>query len=169
MARATTKLELVNDATTKFDKLFVLINEMSIEDQEKTFNFEDRDRNLKDVLVHLYEWHKLLLNWVDTNMNGTSTNFLPEPYNWRTYPEMNIEIQKKHKDTTLSDAKEMVIKTHNELLTLLERFNDEELFTKKYFSWTASATLGSYFVSTMPSHYDWAMKKIKKHIKTIER
>jgi len=43
---------------------------------------------------------------------------------------------------------------------------DDELFQKKHFSWTGTSTLGSYCVSVTASHYDWAMKKIKQHIKT---
>jgi hypothetical protein len=40
-----------------------------------------RDKNLRDVLVHLYEWHQLLLNWFNSNQNGDTKTFLPEPYN----------------------------------------------------------------------------------------
>ncbi|MFD1898932.1 ClbS/DfsB family four-helix bundle protein [Enterococcus termitis] len=29
-----------------------------------------RDQNLRDVLIHLYEWHQLLLSWVISNQNG---------------------------------------------------------------------------------------------------
>ncbi len=59
-----------------------------------------RDKNLRDVLIHLYEWHQLLLNWIESNTNGNKSNFLPEPYTWKTYGEMNIkfwEIQSKNK------------------------------------------------------------------------
>ena len=51
-------------------------------------------------------------------------------------------------------------------MTLLVTFSDEELFTKRIFDWTGTSTLGSYTVSATASHYDWAMKKIKAHIKT---
>ena len=29
-----------------------------------------RDKNLRDILIHLYEWHQLLLNWVQSNRGG---------------------------------------------------------------------------------------------------
>ena len=36
-------------------------------------------------------------------------------------------------------------------------------------AWTGNAALGDYCVSTTSSHYDWAMKKIKAHIKNCAR
>ena len=42
---------------------------------------------------------------------------------------------------------------------MAERYSNEELFTKGVYKWVGGSTLGSYFVSTTSSHYDWAMKK----------
>ena len=47
----------------------------------------------------------------------------------------------------------------------IERFSNDELFSKKYFDWTGTTTLGSYCVSATSSHYDWAIKDIKKALK----
>ncbi|WP_254064934.1 ClbS/DfsB family four-helix bundle protein [Campylobacter sp. CCUG 57310] len=93
MPRPTTKDDLISLANGNFIKLFDLIESMSAEEQEMKFNFEDRDKNIKDVLIHLYEWHILLLNFIRSNQNSKEIKpFLPHPYNWRTYPKMNIEI-----------------------------------------------------------------------------
>ena len=51
------------------------------------------------------------------------------------------------------------------MLTLAEQFTNEELFTRGIYGWTGNNALGSYFVSTLSSHYDWAMKKLKAHRK----
>jgi hypothetical protein len=128
--------------------------------------FEDRDKNVRDVLVHLYEWHELLLNWVAANRNGDAKPFLPAPYNWRTYPEMNVEFWKKHQNTPYETSKKMLDESHKKAMDLIETFTNDELFAKKVFAWTGSSTLGVYCVSATASHYDWAMKKIKNHIKT---
>ena len=167
MARPTTKEELKQAANLNFDKLFVLINSITKEEQEKTFSFEDRDRNIRDVLVHLYEWHQLLLNWINSNQSGNKTSFLPEPYNWKTYPQMNIVFWEKHQKTPLQDSVAFLEKSHSVVLALIDTFSDEELYTSKYFSWTGTTSLGSYCVSATSSHYDWAIKKIKKHKKDL--
>ena len=124
-----------------------------------------RDRNVRDILVHLYEWHVLLLNWVRANQKGEEQTFLPEPYNWKTYGTMNVEFWKKHQGTSLEQAAEMLAGSHREVMELLETFSNEDLFTKGAFKWVGSSTLGSYFVSNTSSHYAWAMKKLKAHRK----
>jgi len=167
MARPTTKEQLIQSSEDNFKKLFALINSMTKEEQKKTFSFEDRDRNIRDVLVHLYEWHQLLLNWVASNQSGNKANFLPEPYNWKTYPQMNIGFWEKHQNTPLEKAVELLEKSHAQTTELIGSFSNEELFTNKYFSWTGTTSLGSYCVSATSSHYDWAIKKIKKHKKGL--
>jgi len=64
MLRPTTKADLIQAANEQFAKLWSLIDEMS--DKEKSADIvpNERDRNVRDVLVHLYEWHCLLLNWI---------------------------------------------------------------------------------------------------------
>jgi Uncharacterized conserved protein len=167
MARPTTKEQLIQVGEENFKKLFTLINSMSEENQEKTFSFEDRDRNIRDVLVHLYEWHQLLLKWVNSNKEDKTANFLPEPYNWKTYPQMNVDFWKKHQITSLAKAKAVLTESHSAVIKLIESFTDEELFSKKYFPWTGTTSLGSYCVSSTSSHYVWAIKKIKLHFKTL--
>ncbi|MDR0368689.1 MAG: ClbS/DfsB family four-helix bundle protein [Bacteroidales bacterium] len=166
MARPTTKADLLHAANQQFEKLWKQIDTMTETEQTATFRFEDRDKNLRDVLVHLYEWHQLLLKWVNANRKGEQKPFLPEAYNWKTYPQMNIEIWKKHQQTAYDNAKKMLKESHCEVMNLIETFSNDELFAKKQFSWTGSTTLGAYCVSATSSHYDWAMKKIKLHIKT---
>ncbi|NOI65148.1 ClbS/DfsB family four-helix bundle protein [Vibrio sp. 99-8-1] len=175
MARAKTKEELISQADDNFIKLFRYIDSMSEQALNTEFDFSDdkskkeshwsRDRNLRDVLIHLYEWHQLLLNWVNSNMSGQKAAFLPPPYNWKTYGQMNIEFWQKHQQTELLTAKALLQESHKAALEVAKNFTNEELYTKQYFDWTGTTTLGSYCVSAMPSHYDWALKKLRAHAK----
>lgn len=179
MARAKTKADLITSANGQFDKMWKLIESISEEQQTATFADEmatagkeahwSRDKNLRDVLVHLYEWHQLLLNWVQTNSNGEYKPFLPEPYNWKTYPIMNVEFWKKHQKTPLERAKANLRESHKDIMALIEQFSNDELFIKGTLAWTGTSSLGVYCVSATASHYDWAIKKIKLHIKTSKR
>lgn len=175
MARPQTKENLMIAAKENFEKLNTLILKMSDKELTTPFDFSKdekkkeahwkRDKNLRDVLIHLYEWHQLILNWVESNQKGEEKPFLPEPYNWRTYGDMNVEFWKKHQNTSLEDATKALQKSHKEVLKLAENFTNEELFSKKVYKWVGGSTLGSYFVSATSSHYDWAMKKLKAHQK----
>ena len=175
MARPQTKENLMIAAKENFEKLNTLISKMSDKELTTPFDFSKdekkkeahwkRDKNLRDVLIHLYEWHQLILNWVESNQKGEEKPFIPQPYNWRTYGDMNVEFWKKHQNTSLEDATRALQKSHKEVLKLAENFTNEELFSKKVYKWVGGSTLGSYFVSATSSHYDWAIKKIKAHQK----
>ena len=175
MGRPTTKADLLTAAAANYEKLNAFISGLTEKELETPFDFSGaekkkeahwkRDRNLRDVLVHLYEWHQLLLYWVQSNRNGSRKPFIPLPYNWKTYGDMNMVFWKKHQNTPLDEAKEMLRKSHEEVMELAGEFSDEELFSKGVYQWVGGSTLGSYFVSTTASHYDWAVKKLKAHRK----
>ena len=165
MPRPTTKADLIQAANEQFAKLWTLIGEMSDEEKSADIVPNERDKNVRDVLAHLYEWHCLLLNWIRSNTNGNPAPFLPAPYNWKTYPQMNVAFWEKHQNTSYTDAEAMLKKTHKEVMAIIETFSNEELFSKGVFDWTGTTTLGSYCVSATSSHYDWAFKDIKKALK----
>lgn len=178
MARPTTKKELLDQATMQFEKLQALIASMSEAQQASDFCFQltdkdkethwKRDRNLRDVLIHLYEWHQLLLIFVKNNRGSTEViPFLPAPYNWRNYGRLNRDFWEKHQSTSLADGKRLLQKSHTEVLSLIESFSDEELFTKAYFPWSGTTSVGAYCVSATSSHYNWAIKKLKRQIKAL--
>ncbi|MCL2032854.1 MAG: ClbS/DfsB family four-helix bundle protein [Methanomassiliicoccaceae archaeon] len=177
MPRPTTKAELIGAATEQFDKLWKIIDSMPDDVQNKAFDFGDaadkkeahwtRDKNLRDVLIHLYEWHRMVQRWYE---EGTMKGGMPavpgEGYTWVTLPDLNMEIWKRYQDVPLESAKEMLRKSHGEIMKTIESHTDEELFSKGIYKWTKTTTLGAYFISSTSSHYDWAVKKIKLHAKT---
>lgn len=175
MPRATTKAELMTAATTNYTILRELIDGLTETEIAEPFDFSSdpqkkeahwaRDRNLKDVVTHLVAWHELLNHWIQANMQGVTQPFLPEPYNWRTYGVMNVEIRNNHNTTSLNVALSQLQQSYETVIALANGFSNKELFSKGEFSWTGSVTLGSYFVSTTSSHYLWAIKKIKAHKK----
>ena len=178
MGRPTTKQDLLEAANTNYEELMTFISSMTQKELETPFNFEGqpskkeahwkRDKNLRDVLIHLYEWHALLLHWVEANTNGEDTPFIPKPYNWKTYGAMNEFFWKKHQKTSLEEAKQMFQESHQAVMKLAEKFSNEELFSKGVYKWVGGSTLGSYFVSNTSSHYAWAIKKLKAHRKNCK-
>ena len=178
MPRPRTKEELMLVSKENYEKLNHFISKLSEEELQTPFDFSKdqkkkeahwkRDKNLRDVLIHLYEWHQLLLTWVHSNQKGLERPFLPEPYNWKTYGEMNVAIWKKHQKTSLEEATRLLEQSHKEVLELMEGFSNDQLFTKGIYKWTGGTSLGSYFVSATSSHYDWAIKKLKAHQKNCK-
>ncbi len=175
MPRPKTKAQLLQAATVNFEKLNQLIDKMTEKELATAFDFSQdvkkkeahwrRDKCVRDILVHLHEWHKLLLNWVEANRQGRAQPFLPPPYTWKTYADMNVAFFNKHQATPFAEAKKLYFATHEKVMALIESFDDETLFTKAYFNWTGTTSLGSYCISSTSAHYDWAMKKIRAHKK----
>ena len=72
MGRPTSKKELISATETNFENLNELIASMSETELITPFDFSadikkkeahwQRDKNLRDILIHLYEWHQLVLN-----------------------------------------------------------------------------------------------------------
>ncbi len=177
MARPKTKTDLIEASNTNFNKLWDLINSFSEKEFNTKFDFSDnpklkeahwqRDKCVKDVLIHLYEWHQLLINWITKNQSGEQTKFLPEPYTFKTTADMNIMFWKKHQQTSYEQSVALLKDSHGKVMKIIDAFTNEELFTNKYFSWTGTTSIGSYCVSATSSHYDWAIKKLKKHKRNV--
>ena len=95
MARPRNKADLIVAATENFEKMVKMIEEMSDEEKAKDFDFSGdekkkeahwgRDKNVRDILIHLWEWHKLLLRWVKNNrdLKNVKIQFLEEGYSWK--------------------------------------------------------------------------------------
>lgn len=179
MSRPTTKPEFINAAMNNYEKMNALIDTLTEAELCTPFDFSgdakkkeahwSRDKNLRDILIHLYEWHQLLLYWVRSNLQGNHVPFIPAPYNWKTYGDMNIEFWKKHQQTSLEEAKAMLQKSHEDIMRLAETFSEEALFSKGIYKWVGASALGSYFISVTASHYQWAIKKLKAHKKVAGR
>lgn len=168
MPRATNKTQLIEQAQGNYQKMLDLIATFSPPQQAGEFPFEDRDRNVRDVLVHLHEWHQLLLNWEKANLAGEKREFLRVGYNWKTYPQMNLEIWREHQKTSLEEAKRTLQQSHDQVLKMINSHSNEELFVKKHYSWTGTSSLGAYCISATASHYDWALKKLKRYQQALK-
>ncbi|EEP0531874.1 ClbS/DfsB family four-helix bundle protein [Listeria monocytogenes] len=166
MARPKNKEELLQQSTTSYQKLIDLIDSIPKEMQQDTFPFEDRDKNIRDVVVHLHEWHKMALNWYKVGMRGEKSFMPAEGYTWKTTPALNLVIWKKYQKMGLEEARNLLASTHDEEMRIIAEHSNEELFTKKYYKWTNTTSLGAIFISSTSSHYEWAIKKIRKFKKT---
>ncbi|AKJ42866.1 ClbS/DfsB family four-helix bundle protein [Pragia fontium] len=167
MPRPTNKQQLLSLSDENYFKIVVLIDSLPESVLEMVFPFEDRDRNIRDVMVHLYEWHLMMLRWYGEGMAGKKPIMPAEGYTWRTTPELNQAIWQKYQAMSLETARLKLNASHRELQSLIMSHNDQQLFTKKYYPWTGSASLGSYFISATSSHYDWALKKLKRFQKSF--
>lgn len=168
MPRPKNKTDLVERSRENFATLFDLIDSLSDEERNADFPSLSMQHNIRDMLSHLHHWHIMMIDWYDVGMTGEKPDMPAPGYTWKMLPELNKQIREQYLDTSLEDITRMIKTSNKRLMKVMEGHSNEELFTKKLYKWTGSTSLGEYLVSNTCSHYDWAiklMKKYKKHLK----
>lgn len=162
MPRPKTKSELETVSSKNFEKLENLLKSYPKAQLREEFPEQYMNRNVRDVLGHLYHWHLMFLDWYSVGMAGNKPEMPAKGYTWKTTPELNKAIQKQYTQTDLDDLQERLHETHQKIQHIISLHTNEELFEKKKYAWTGSTSLGQYLVSATSSHYDWAARLIKK-------
>lgn len=164
MRRFKTKEQLILASEKSFSYLMELILNQSIENQNRLFLFEYRDKNYRDVLAHLHEWHMLLFGYLDLSINQKKEPDVPKKgYTWKEMDQLNVEIWKTYQKTSLDEIKIKIVNSHVKLLNLILELSDEELFNRDYFKW-APQTLADFIDHCAAHHYEWAIDLVKKQI-----
>jgi len=162
MAVPKTKNELFHQSQDNYQKLMALIDSFSEEKQLAEFPPGTMNRNIRDVLAHLYHWHLMFLDWYSIGMKGQKPEMPAKGYTWKEIKELNQNIWEKYNNYQLREIIRSLHKTHSKLQTIIEKHTEQELFEKKRFPWTGSSSLATYIRSNTSSHYNWAFKLIKK-------
>ncbi|MGD1893359.1 MAG: ClbS/DfsB family four-helix bundle protein [Cyclobacteriaceae bacterium] len=162
MARPQTKKDLQEQAVKNLNKLMEFIQQLSEEEQRQEFPEGTMNRNIRDVLAHLHRWHLMVLDWYKVGMKGDTPDIPAKGYNWRQLPKLNREIWEKYSSTDLKQVEEMFEQSHDSIMKVVEKHSNDELFERGRYKWTGNNALGAYLVSCTASHYDWALKLIRK-------
>ncbi|MCI4671698.1 MAG: ClbS/DfsB family four-helix bundle protein [Bacteroidia bacterium] len=164
MPRPKNKEELLLASQTSFDALMSWIEELPGEERNREFPPGTMNRNIRDVLGHLYHWQLMMKSWHDIGQKGGKPPMPAEGYNWKTVPALNRKIHETYRTSSLNELKEWLNKTHMEMHKIMELYSHEELFKKKRYKWTGSTSLAAYLISATSSHYMWGLKLIKKQL-----
>ncbi|MEL6696043.1 MAG: ClbS/DfsB family four-helix bundle protein [Bacteroidota bacterium] len=165
MPRPKNKADLLLQSQQNFDKLMSFLADFSHTELNSEFPEGTMNRNVRDVLGHLYYWHLMMLRWYEEGMQGIKPAIPAEGYTWKTTPALNRHIWEACQSTDLDMTLRLFRGSHERVHALIGQHTDEELFEKKRYKWTGSTSLGAYLVSATSSHYDWAFKLIKKAYK----
>lgn len=165
MPKPKNKESLQNGSREQFNRLIQLIDALSIDDQKKAFPQGTLNRNIRDVLSHVHHWNTMFLEWYKTGMSGVKPDMPAKGYAWKDLPELNKVIWKKYQKHSLAKSRKLLVQSFEDILKIVEKHSDEELYTKKKYAWTGSTSIGAYIASAIYSHNMWAYKLIKKATK----
>ncbi|MDW3645770.1 MAG: ClbS/DfsB family four-helix bundle protein [Bacteroidia bacterium] len=167
MPRPRNKQELLDLSQKNLESLFHFLDSLPAENLQEEFPPGSLNRNVRDVLGHLYHWQLMMLDWYKLGMSGKKPDMPARGYSWKSVPDLNRKINDLYADAQLNQVRLWLNETHFQLRSLIMQHSDEELFTKKHYKWTASTSLGAYLISATSSHYDWALKLIRKQFKKL--
>jgi hypothetical protein len=162
MPRPKNKADLLQLSNDNFEKLFQFIDALNADEQQAAFKQHTMNRNIRDVLAHLHHWHLMFLDWYKVGMAGDKPDMPAKGYTWKTTSDLNKWIWTQYLDTPLESIRQSLEGSFNELQQIIQNHTEEELFEKKRYKWTGSTSLGAYLISATSSHYDWALKLIKR-------
>ena len=162
MARPKTKSELISLSQANFTKLLDYVDTFSKAEQARNFPKGTLNRNIGDVLAHLYHWHLLMSSWYKEGMSGKIPTMPAAGYTWKTLPAYNKLVQKQYRDIGVDKARKLLMKSFKDIQKVIKKHTEADLFEKKKYKWTGSTSLAAYLISNTSSHYDWAYKLIKK-------
>ena len=165
MPKPTSKVELLRLSTENFENLNSFIEQKSLKEQAIEFPEGSMNRNIRDILAHLHHWHLMMLEWYKVGMAGNKPDMPATGYTWKTTSQLNRWIQEKYETTDLVQVKLLLQQSFLEVQEIISRHDNDELFEKKRYKWTGSTSLGAYLTSASSSHYDWALKLIKRNEK----
>jgi len=75
MPKPKSKTELLESGQINFKTLMELVNSYSVEEVETDFPKGTLNRNIRDVLTHLHQWHLFILDWYAVGMKGEKPQY----------------------------------------------------------------------------------------------
>lgn len=165
MPRPKTKQELLDLSQTNYSSLLELIDSYPQAERTNEFVKGTMNRNMRDVLAHLHHWHLLFLNWYEIGMKNENPDMPSKGYTWKETSSLNRKIFQEYQKNDLKKVRQLLDQSYKKVRSIINNHTEEELFEKKRYQWTGSTSLGAYLVSCTSSHYDWAIKLIKKGMK----
>jgi nicotinamidase-related amidase len=163
MPKPTNKQQLLDEAQRKYEALGR---------QFALFTPEEMVRpgvigtwSIKDILAHLLEWQRMLMDWYEAELRGETPAVPAEGYNWSQLPALNQAIYERCQDVALDDVRSQLDASHRHVLDVVASLSEEELFTPGRYAWIGINTLASYVDSCAGAHYRWALTGIRRGTK----
>ena len=167
MTAVNEKEILLMNSDKNFLSLLAIIESVPSRKRSISIETEERDKNFRDVVMHMYEWQTMLERWYREGMDG-DIPFIPAPgHKWSRLSRLNEQIWVNYQDVTLSQAIKKLKLSHRRIMGLIKSHTNEEMMTKKRYKWTKTSNLYSYFSANTSDHYIWAIKKCEVIAKSI--
>lgn len=158
MSKFKTKAELVAEIKKERAKLKRLLDE--IPEVSKTEEVTD-GMSVKDFVAHRTEWGRMMIRWYQDARGGRPSAVPTDEFKWNQLKELNAAIHSKFAQSSPAAAERDFANVHDRLFEIVQGMSEEELFTKKHYSFTGTSDLATYVNSATASHYRSARRHIQ--------
>ena len=165
MPRPRDRSQLLERMKQNFDALWDEVDSIPVPSRMTAGACEDW--SVKDILAHLDAWHDMFLLWEREGAAGRKPEMPAPGFTWKDTPALNQAIWERTRHDGYDEVSERLRSSYGRVRTVVESYDNEDLFTKRRYKWTGSTSVGSYAVSATSSHYDWARQLIRKYEKTL--
>ena len=166
MPRPFTKIQILSESQKGYAALVQYLAGLTPADMTQPGTLGDW--SVKDVLFHLYEWQRMVLEWIESSRRGETPHVPARGFKWNQIPALNRQIFETYCERSLNEAHALLADSHRQVEAMLEGLSEEQIFTPARYSWMNQNALAAYFVSCTSSHYRWALNEIRTGIKTRE-
>ena len=140
MAVPITKIELIQQSQDNYRELNELIDSFPNEEQISEFPKGTMNRNIRDVIAHLHQWHLMFIDWYRVGMKGLKPNMPAKGFSWKDTKELNKKIWRDYQHYELENIRDNLNDSYLELQKIIDKHTDKELFEKRRYNWTGSSS-----------------------------
>lgn len=161
----SSKAALIADCQKEWQRLWEIVDgldEAQIVERKATGRSAKATRSVKDHLAHLYAWHRMFLKWTQNE-----TPHLPaKGYKWSETRPLNQMLFEKFADEPYVSVRRKLKRSHGQIMKWISGLDENELMKSGHFAWTKKLPLASYVAPNTSGHYRWAIRTIKKSLKS---
>jgi len=163
----TSKQALLDDIRTEHEVLCARLREIPRGRWREVGVWGD-DWTLFDLVAHLAEWQNMFLGWYEDGLRGATPQMPAPGYKWSETPRLNRMIREKHRARSQQRVQADFDSGYSRIVRIVEALSPEQLFASGHFDWTGKGSLATYIGPNTASHYRFAIKVIKRWLKSTQ-
>jgi hypothetical protein len=144
----TRTLELMQSEREAFERL---LGELS--DQQMTRSGVENSWSVKDILAHITEWERLMVQWIQESVRGEVPQRPAPGTPWDDLDGLNQQIYVSNQDRTLDEILTDFHGIFQLSLQTVQALTEEDLVDPQRFTWRAGVPLWHLVADNTWEHY----------------
>lgn len=124
-----------------------------LDDQMLTETVIAGEWTAKDIMVHVADWERRFLRWVEIGQRGEIPE-RPEPgISWAEEDWLNRSVVERGRSRSLDEVRAEFAAAHRAVYETIAAMSENELFTPGYYAWTGEEPLADIVRGVTINHY----------------